>query len=666
MAQRTQVDWPTCEQADCIGVRLDSARTCLAHCSSSEKAAALKLISEGGLIDVRGVVINSALLKEVLAAAPREENGKPLIKDCRFGMSTFQGDADFADLYGATFCGDADFGGATFNGDALFHWATFESAPRFRAATSSGDAEFGGATFHCGADFHGDLEFYGGPEFSGATFNGAADFYDATFSCNAWFADVTFNGNAKYSGATFNGYLASFERAAFNGDAGFFQTTFNGNAKFTNAIFHGDAKFDVGTFNGDAEFTNAIFHGDAEFGEATFNGYRASFDGAAFNGAAGFEAAIFGRVAEFAHVRFERERQFGPVLAVEELVLDDAQFMQPVQIEVSSARLRCHRARFPGGVQFRLRWACVVLDDTDLASPSILTGIPHLTVTESPHRSKELARREEQFVKAWEQELRGEISAGPQLLSLRRANVAGLGLSNVSAADCRFAGAHNLDKLRLESNVSFATAPPRALAGWRWSGREVIAEERAWRANRSRPRRWLAPWWPDWPYNYHGAGEPPDVLEPAQVAGLYRALRKGREDAKDEPGAADFYYGEMEMRRHARRSGHIPARGRVERMLLTAYWLVSGYGLRANRAVVWLAALTAALAFAFYRIGFAEPPHPDSYWTSLLYAFRATLSLTDNDIKLTAWGQLLQGVLRLTGPVLLGLALLALRGRVKR
>jgi hypothetical protein len=37
------------------------------------------------------------------------------------------------------------------------------------------------------------------------------------------------------------------------------------------------------------------------------------------------------------------------------------------------------------------------------------------------------------------------------------------------------------------------------------------------------------------------------VLDPGQIAGLYRALRKGREDAKNEPGAADFYYGEMEM-----------------------------------------------------------------------------------------------------------------------
>jgi len=151
-------------------------------------------------------------------------------------------------------------------------------------------------------------------------------------------------------------------------------------------------------------------------------------------------------------------------------------------------------------------------------------------------------------------------------------------------------------------------------------------------------------------------------------------LRKGREDIKDEPGAADFYYGEMEMRRRARPSrdgnpgsrSRSSSRGRAERGVLTAYWLVSGYGLRAWRAIAWLVALTALLAFAFHRIGFAQPPRPVSYWTSLLYAFRATLSLTDSDVKLTAWGKLLQGVLRLTGPVLLGLALLALRGRVKR
>ena len=149
-------------------------------------------------------------------------------------------------------------------------------------------------------------------------------------------------------------------------------------------------------------------------------------------------------------------------------------------------------------------------------------------------------------------------------------------------------------------------------------------------------------------------------------------MRKGPEDTKDEPGAAGFYYGEMEMRRLARRpvnpigAGRIGAasRGRVERWILTAHWLVSGYGLRTWRAVA--RGGDRAFAVAFHFVGFAAPPRPVSYWTSLLYAFRATLSLTDDQVKLTAWGQLLQGVLRLTGPVLLGLALLALRGRVKR
>ncbi len=100
--------------------------------------------------------------------------------------------------------------------------------------------------------------------------------------------------------------------------------------------------------------------------------------------------------------------------------------------------------------------------------------------------------------------------------------------------------------------------------------------------------------------------------------------------------------------------------------MLTAYRLVSGYGLRAWRALSWLAGIIVAFALAFHVIGFIRPPQPATYWTSLLYAVRSTISLTDNQVTLTAWGQLLQALLRLTGPVLLGLALLALRGRVKR
>ena len=98
-------------------------------------------------------------------------------------------------------------------------------------------------------------------------------------------------------------------------------------------------------------------------------------------------------------------------------------------------------------------------------------------------------------------------------------------------------------------------------------------------------------------------------------------------------------------------------------MVLTAYWLVSGYGQRAWRSLAGLAVVMAVFAAAFRLWGFAPPT---SYWKSLLFAFRSTISLTDPSVKLTAWGGLFQACLGLTGPVLLALTLLALRGRVKR
>jgi hypothetical protein len=92
------------------------------------------------------------------------------------------------------------------------------------------------------------------------------------------------------------------------------------------------------------------------------------------------------------------------------------------------------------------------------------------------------------------------------------------------------------------------------------------------------------------------------VRQPTRLAALYRDMRKGREDAKDEPGAADFYYGECEMRRHD------PNTPRAERLVLWMYWLLSGYGLRAWRALVSFAVVVilAGIVLAFW--GFPNAP----------------------------------------------------------
>jgi hypothetical protein len=112
MAEQTEAEWPTCEQAGCIGIRNASARMCLAHSGEEEATAALKLISETGAIDARGVPITGALLERILAASSRGENSEPLIKGCRFDRATFNGSAGFDNVM---FTGVAEFARTTFS-----------------------------------------------------------------------------------------------------------------------------------------------------------------------------------------------------------------------------------------------------------------------------------------------------------------------------------------------------------------------------------------------------------------------------------------------------------------------------------------------------------------------------------------------------------------------
>ena len=164
-----------------------------------------------------------------------------------------------------------------------------------------------------------------------------------------------------------------------------------------------------------------------------------------------------------------------------------------------------------------------------------------------------------------------------------------------------------------------------------------------------------------------GRGAPSPA--PEQIAAIYRALRKGREDGKDEPGAADFYYGEMEMRRQRPRGQEAERRAAPagERLVLWLYWLVSGYGLRASRALASLALTVVVFALLFDWWG----TRPDQdFGRTLLFSLQSTSSLSrvpeTPGFALTAAGELMQVVLRLLGPLFFGLALFSLRGRVKR
>jgi uncharacterized protein YjbI with pentapeptide repeats len=640
-----QLQWLPCSNNDCIGIQLPTTSWCLAHAAEPDHApdafgAELERIKAEGTVDARGVVLDFLLLAQVLAAVPRK-NDRPTFTAAQFDQATFQ---DMALFDGVSFQGETRFDGATFKEDALFKGATFQETARFNKAT-----------------------FQGWAWFSEANFQGEALFIERNFQGMALFDRATFQDTAQFSGAIFHGG-ASFGKAMFRGATRFDRATFQGGALFGEAMFRGATRFDRATFRGATRFDQATFRDTIRFDQATFKS-PARWDRTTFKRQVVYSGATFHNVATFNGAVFEQARQFGPLLVAWRLNLNDVVFQTWVQLEVAAASLRMGRTQFVGGAQIRVRWASVVLDDASLAVPSLLAGVPPFRGLDERPFTQRWARRppDRPPVEQWR----------PRLLTLVRTDVAGLRIANVDLQACRLVEAHNLDKLRIEGTPQLALPPSgwhfRRVGGeglplWRWTSRMTLAEEQQWRTTRrlrrtpnGRRHPQLRGWYPP------TCRPDPELHErsvrsPVQLATLYRELRKGREDSKDEPGAADFYYGEMEMRRHN------PDTPLGERFVLWLYWLTSGYALRGLRALICLAVIVLALAGLLHAVGFrpVHPVTPRSFWSSLLYAAESTLSLGTSDIRLTGWGRALRIVLRLTGPVLLGLALLSVRNRVKR
>jgi hypothetical protein len=279
--------------------------------------------------------------------------------------------------------------------------------------------------------------------------------------------------------------------------------------------------------------------------------------------------------------------------------LDEAVFVRPVVITAAAAAVSCCDATWNAGVTLQLRYAEVDLERATFTAPSFVTG------ADQPYPSPVWAlpeRLDEGLVR----NLVGERSKSrdgwiPLLTSLSSSDTANLSVTDVDLSKCRFAGTRLLDQLRLEGRCIFDRPPPGVRTGWawppawRWSSRQSIAEERTWRATTRKHAGW----------SNVRSSEPAEV-SPERLAGLYRQLRKAQEDAKNEPGAADFYYGEMEMRRRAATTPF------GERFILWLYWLISGYGLRALRSLAALAILAVLVTTLLVGWGLASAAPPQN------------------------------------------------------
>lgn len=402
-------------------------------------------------------------------------------------------------------------------------------------------------------------------------------------------------------------------------------------------------------FVGSADFTQAKFAPGIQFANATFEG-DACFDGATFLGDAVFTNARFETIS------FQR------VVVLGGLDLNQAWFTSTATLSVASRYVSMKRTRFDGVTTFGIRWADVAMEEAEFSKRAILTGVERFDRADGFADEREVALATGE-VQGWR----------PRLLTMRNASVGGLLIAEFDLSACWFAGTLGMETLALLSTVKLASSPePRWRVLRRWTKRQTIAEEHRWRTrawhrsdeesagvggDRQRPGNWSAvPDIPAW-LTVRGAQAQAEERAPLQIANNYRALRKGLEDFGNYPDASDFYYGEMEMRRHG-----APTRG--EALVLFGYWIASGYGLRASRALICLVAaiLLASVALTLWGFPAAVP-----YGRAMLFATDSSVSLLRAPTaRVTDAGEITVIVLRLVGPLLFGLALLALRGRVRR
>lgn len=323
---------------------------------------------------------------------------------------------------------------------------------------------------------------------------------------------------------------------------------------------------------------------------------------------------------------FDSANRFGPC-KIPYLSLVRSTFGTRTHLDVESERVDLSGANLKGGGLLELGGGKVALDQIILGGPLRVMGKFDLNE--------------------------------PKVLSLLNSDAGQMSFARVDLTLCSFHGAHGLGTVDIDSSVIFLTAPVWA------GGRRYIADEYAWRSGAGRIHNfgWLID-------GIHVGPQPPKFMRSApqkvhlkplgaaQVAVIYRELRRSLESKSDMPGAADFYYGEMEMRRWSRQGPLL------DRLLATGYWVLSGYGLRPARALVWWSLAVIVGAFAMGPSGFVE-----GEWSperGSLFALRASLPGISTLEKLTPLGQGIETSLRVLGPLLLALFVLALRARVMR
>jgi uncharacterized protein YjbI with pentapeptide repeats len=438
---------------------------------------------------------------------------------------------------------------------------------------------------------------------TGATLEGGAEFRECTFSDSLDLSYVDYaNAPTTFWDCTFTGVTGAYGQ----GD--------KQHVAFTSCEIKGNASFSG--FVGDLRFDQCRISGNLDVNQGHFK--HLSLQSLQLSGQLSSRDLEGGGWVRMSGAVLETATSIGPA-TLDAYDFSGTTFRSRVQIFLTSGRAAFCNAIWEHGGRLEV-------EDAQLDLASVVLGGPLALI--------------------------GKGTAN--LVSIQDADAGAMSVSTMDMSRCIFRGAHRLSDMSVDSTVTLSRAPRFR------ARRRCVADEFGWRARHARWRR------RDWtiPGTYletpkHGAdGVVLPNLGAAEVAAVYRSLRNGLEGAANQPGAADFYYGEMEMRRLDKRASW------DERLVVTLYWLVSGYGLRASRAFLWLTLSILLGALMLHQYGFVSRTVSTS--DSVLAAVESAVPGVTVRSQLSDWGRAIDIALTVSGPVFLALAALALRNRIKR
>lgn len=627
--------WPPCEQ--CGGAAVVGEH-CIGHLTHSQLISYMGTVSETGIIDGRGATCTAADVAKLLSARG-EPVGAPTV--LMFERAVIKGNfvapltvTLFASFKDAIFAGDVstrldagcpvDFTGTQFRGDVKLR-GTAAHNMRFLAAEFDGALSFKASRIAGSAQF-ASARFAGRVDLTRLKVDGGIEFSGTTFP-----AEFVWSGGGACDGRGDGLGIVTGERIRAEDGSWWDPLPEQAREELVPLLAPElqdllDEPVDSG-----ARFSDVVFESRARFDHVFVGGRECTLVDVRFRDVFDFQEATLGGV---------------------HTVIRSSQFEQRLSVGVGGANFDCLSNTFADGADLYVLSQSVAVEDCRFGRSSVIRSWMR-------HAGKFRSTR---------------------LVSLRRTDCEHLRLLNMDLSPCLFAGTHNLDKLVIEDTLLLESPPPPRRA----DRRKIIAEEWHWRTDNDGWEQPLHVAWKRLELERPAPLAEPVPLTTTEIAAIYRALRKGSEDAKDEPGAADFYYGEMEMRRRTS--------GGPQRFILWAYWLLSGYALRPSRVMASLVVVLALFAALFQWGGFQEggtqlravrldpggvPVYEerkpektsaveDGIDAVVYTAGTAATIISGPERPLNRLGRVLRVILRILAPVLIALLVLSIRGRVKR